>query len=230
MNRRTLFHFEFPNDGAGAALGEPQAAPPAAEPQAPAGWQPTEQWGRQIDSFIQQAGPTLDALQQILYADPEPDPAQVVGDGGQVDPQAIQQLIQQGVQEQLGAFMPLFGQIAEERGEQMARSSLDALSKEIGPFNQDVAIMTALGFMQRGMDGEQALRAAAQQTFQFAQTERQAAVEEFKKSLGAAGTAQGDGGMSGSALESPGVPRGRSAYETAVSNFLGRRAPSLDGS
>ena len=214
--------------GGQPAVAEPAGQPAAAAPPPAQQWQPTEQWGRQIDSFIQTAGPTLDALQQILYAEPEPEPIQP-GEDGSYTQEQLDQLINQRVQDQLGAFMPLLGQIAEDRGEQMAKAELTKLKAEIGDFNDDVAVNTALGFMQRGMDGQQALRAAATLAFQANEAARKQAVEEYQKSLGAASTAQGQAGIGGAALEMPGTPKGNGRYEAVIQNMLGRMNPSTDG-
>lgn len=234
MKGRQRFLYEAAEDGGGGGGG---------------GWAPTEEWGSRIDSFIETAGPTLSALGEILSEPYEgaggqaPDPmeqwqrdysawqeANGLGQGGQqaqppvLDPQAIELAVQRAVEERMSPFAPLLGTIAEREGEQIARTQLAELKNEIGSFSDDQAIKLAQLYLSNGLPAEDALRKAAEDTFQYEQTIRQSAVDEFRQSLAAAAGAQGDLGA-GAAVEGEQTPAGRNRYEDALSRFASRMSP-----
>lgn len=169
--RRNLFMYETPGDQGGAAPAGPggqgdyqrvmDANPvPAGDPGdpgggapagAPAGWQPTEEWGGRIDSFIQGAEPVLSQLAEILaqpdggyeqqpgYDPYQPDPNvpmvyQPTGDPAydqwQVDYINWQQ--QYGGQQQQGGFDPSMIQQAVEQAMAPYTPMMEAQAQQQG--------------------------------------------------------------------------------------------------
>lgn len=219
MNTRQRFFYEAPEAGGGAP-------DPAAGGGEPAGWQPTEDWGRRIDGFIEQSQPVLQQLAEVMAMPDEQQyqqqPEPQVGADGQVD---IEALIAAQVEQRMGAYTPLLGQIAEREGEQIARNELEKLAGEVGEFNRDDAILLTRAYMDQGMQPQQALKQAATRAHEREAAISTAAVDAYKAQLANAAGAQPGVPATGAATELPAQLRGKSAYEAIIANFESAQSP-----
>ena len=201
------------------AGGEPVAETPEvpAEPE----WTPPGQdWYGNINQFVEQAGPVLQQMGQLLSSQQEPDPAyaQYVEPeyvDGETDPvEYVNELVNARVQAALEGYEPILGFVAQREAENATREALSVLESEVGKFDHDQAVFTSLGLQNQGLDPEYALRVAATRQREFEERIRNEAVEEYKASLGRSQEqiAQQPGTSSGAAAEIEATPTGPDKY------------------
>jgi len=208
-----------------------------AQPEADAWSAPEKEWYQNMDSFVQQAGPILNQLAQVMNEpddedqqgyyyqqqyDPTFDPERAAYE--QQQQQELQGYIGQQIQDALGPWEPLLGQVAQSQGEQLARTALDGLGQELGPFNHDRAVLSAVQYMEQGYDPEQALRQAATDQVAFEKEIREAAIREYeeKRKAVAAAPVEPAAGQ-GSAAEVRPMPRGPDRYERLAQEYFQNR-------
>lgn len=226
------FHvmYEVPEGGGGADPAPPAGDPPAGDPPAgdpPSAWAPPQEEWQNVTRFIEQAGPTLGMLGELMqepepqYQPPAIDPADPNSVSSYVDSQ-----VQRLFEERMAPFQPLLGQIAEREGEQAARTRLDELAGTVGNFDRDQALVAAQVLLTQGLQPDQALEQAARRQFQFEEGFRNQAIEAYKTSLTAAATATPGAPPGGSAAnESPAPDRGKDRYELALERGMSRLHP-----
>jgi hypothetical protein len=175
-----------------------EASPAPAVEEQP--WSLTQQDWEQTQQFLQSVGQALPTIYQEIQglrpqeqapqgpAAPEYDP---------FDPASVSNYIQHAVstglesvlEERLGPLQGLFGMVAQERGEALARQQLEQLSTNIGAFDHDTAYLVASGMIERGTDATQALQAAAQYAFDMEQRIRADERSKYTSDLGQLGQA-----------------------------------------
>ncbi len=249
---RELFFYEAPEDGGGAPPPEPVPAetPPEPAPEAqaeepfavsPEDWQRVagfqdaaipilQQMAAYMEQQQQQGGQQQYPAQQQQAPQEEPLP-----DYDPFDPEstsryineAVARGVQRGMQEQMGMYEPVLGQIAQREAEQLARSELGKLQENVGAFNEDAALLVAAGVIEQGGDPSQALLTAAHYMRDFEAKLRQDAVEAYKKELGQIAEAPQEAptGTPAQVQETP--PQGARRYEEVVENFLRKQNAQL---
>lgn len=238
--RRDLFHFDPDGAPAGeAAVADPpeeavEAPEAIAEPAAPS-WSGVsrEEW-EQTQQFIQAAGPFLQNLaleyQQREVQQQQPPPEQLP----EWDPfdEAVVQAhvearIRSGIEQALGPYQGILGQVAQETSMRQATSALDQLGTQVGPFDRDAALLIAAPMIDAGQSPDQSLRAAAQYMHELEtrirEDERKKLQGEFEQ-LRTAGATGGPGRAPGvAATEFDKVPTGPRRYEEAIERAMARR-------
>lgn len=249
--RRELFFYEAPEDGGGAPPPEPvpAEAPPEPAPEAqaeepfavsPEDWQRVTGFQDAAIPILQQMAAYMEQQQQGGQQQQHPAQQQApqeeqLPDYDPFDPEstsryinaAVQRGVQQGMQEQMGMYEPVLGQIAQREAEALARSELGRLQEDVGAFNEDAALLVAAGVIEQGGDPSQALATAAHYMRNLEAQIRQDAVEAYKKELGQIAEAPQEAptGTPAQVQETP--PQGARRYEEVVENFLRRRNAQL---
>lgn len=242
-HRRNLFHFD-PDDVAGvepaaeSAVAEAPPPDPAPDPEpTPSEWAGVSQdeWER-TQQFIAAAGPFLQNLayeqQQAQYVAQQQQPqGPELPEWDPFDPAVVEAhvsaRVQAAIEQALGPFQPILGQVAQETSMRQAESALEGLSSQVGNFDRDAALLIAAPMIDAGNMPETSLRAAAQYMHDLEQRiradERQVVQNELRE-LQEAGPQAGSSGAPGvTATEFDKVPTGPNRYEEAISRAIARR-------
>lgn len=246
MRRWFQLHFEAPEAGGAPEAVEPvepveQPVDPAlsdtaAEQQA---WALSQSDWEATLSYLQQTAPLLQQVQHMmasgqLQPQAAPQPAEPpVPEYDPFEPESvaayIQQSVERGVQQSMGPYQQMFNTIAEQEGQRLANSQMDALVGEIGDFDKDAVYMIAAGALSdESLNPNDVLRSAARYMHEFEQRIRASEREAYKAELqGLQGNPTDPPIGSAAAQETEDVPTGPRRYHEAVERALARRSPTL---
>ena len=215
--------------------GEPDAGDEAApDPvaEAPAFQLDEGRWTA-VEQFVQQSGPVMSQLAEILSApQAEAQQGEQEIDYDPFDPESVQRFVdaraEAMAERMMEPFKGLLGMISEREGETLAKAELERIKGEVGEFDQDMAYMVASGMLQPGVDPAQALQVSAKHIHEYEtriRSDERAKVEAELRGLGEAPSQGGTG--SGTAEPALPVPTGPNRYEEAINRVLANRRASL---
>ena len=221
-------------EGAEQLQAEPQAqAPPEAEGYRP----PSETEMREIAQAyfaLQQQNANLQAAYQAQMQQTQQPPEleeyddpNAIDNEDELDPASIRAMIRE---EALAAQRlalnehPMFQQIAEQRGQEIANQAFDAWKPEIGDINRELAVRLANGISAENptLQPMQALRLGAEQARQFRDAERSQAAQSYQTTVEnrLAASQPVPPGAASAAVEGR---KPASSYEDVAANFISRR-------
>lgn len=216
---------------------EAPAEPVAVEEPAAPAWAPApEEWQSLVGSVkelrdqFQPVEPEPQGLADYFPTDPASGEMSFTVDGLE---KYVQDQINAGVQAKLGAYEPVLNQTVAERGEALISQTFETLAKPVeqggaglGEFNHKLARSLAEGYSSSGYAPDEAVRRAAKDAHDFAQAERQAAIEEYKQTLTSIAKAPREPGVNGAGvLDESGPPEGSSSadrYKWVADNWAAR--------
>jgi hypothetical protein len=252
--RRSLFMYETPEDGGGAAEVEAVAdedldlqgvdldaldgasdteVEEAAWALSQSDWETTLNYLQQTAPILQQVAQVLPTLQQQPQ---QGNPTDQTPDIDPFDPQSVQAFIQQQVQagigqalqQQMAPYEGVLSSFASEQGAAMAKAELETIKETVGDFDQDNAFLIAAGSIEQGQDPTQALHQAARFTHDFEKRIRADERNRFKEELRSLQAAPNEtpAGSGSAAVEVQPVPTGPRRYHEVVERYLERQNPS----
>ncbi len=212
---------------------DPAEAPGVAEPEttvlvesAAPPWAPSQDDWQALTGTVQALAQQFQPAPEV----PEPPSFQVADETtGEtyIDPAGLQAYIdfqiQQGIQGTVGPYKPILDQTTADRGEQLISQHLDQLQTTVGDFDTELARQIAEGLAARqGADPFQALKQGAEIAHAKHHAIGQAAVEEYKKTLGNIGSAPREPGAAGAGVERLEPRPGLQGYNDVADNFVAR--------
>lgn len=207
-------------------------APPEAPPEEPWTGPSREEWEAQ-QQFVQNAAPILgqiaDAMQYTQQAmPPEPQRPAEPPPLDPFDPESVRNFIDYEVRSRTGDYDALMQLTMAEQGERLARQELERLQGEVGPFDNDTALMMAAGMLHEQADPTQAMRMAAQYVQSYEDRIRADERAKYGVQLQENHQAPRETSANTAALgEAPQVPSGPNRYEEVVARYMAGKQPQF---
>jgi hypothetical protein len=233
---------EAPADGVEGGVVEPEEAPGVAEtgtegvtPEEPAAspWAPSQEDWQALTSTVQTlaqqtapsapAAPQAPGIESYMQDDGTGELAFTPDGLGRY----IADQVQNGIRGALGSYEPILNQVVTEQGNAAVNARFDSLEPQIGRFDRGLATLVAEGLVSRGSGAFDSVDQAAKQVQAAIARERQAAVNEYKQTLGQIGQAPREPAGVGSATTGFDIPRdgnGRGDYAAVANAWADRNS------